>query len=182
MYVADGRCGRVRDPMPRRSGRWIGWVAAIALVVPAAVTLAAPASADLTASLRSAVVSARGGACPLRSNPLVEQVNRIANESTRTYKNRVSQGAQPVDDPAPGLKALGYSGTKSKLLRGWADNEADAIKALLLQAQSTSSGTVTSMSKTVPPFHRRLRLHRLWADMIYDEISGYYTSVILAGP
>ncbi|MCV7150131.1 hypothetical protein [Mycolicibacterium pyrenivorans] len=157
-------------------------MAAIALVVPAAVTLAAPASADLTASLRSAVVSARGGACPLRSNPLVEQVNRIANESTRTYKNRVSQGAQPVDDPAPGLKALGYSGTKSKLLRGWADNEADAIKALLLQGAVDVERDSNLDVQDRPPFIADCAFTDYGADMIYDEISGYYTSVILAGP
>lgn len=182
MYVADRRWERVRDPMPRRSVRWVAWVAAIVLVVPAAVTLAAPAFADLTASLRSAVVSARGGACPLRSNPLVEQVNRVANESTRTYKNRMSQGAQPVDDPAPGLKALGYSGTKSKLLRGWADNEADAIKALLLQGAVDVERDSNLDIRERPPFLADCAFADYGADMIYDETSGYYTSVILAGP
>lgn len=171
-----------RSPIPQRSGRWISWVTAIVTVVSAGVTLAAPASADLTAHLRSAVVSARGGACPLRSHPLVEQVSRVANESTRNYKNRNTKGVQPVDDPGPGLKAIGYSGNKSKLLRGWADNEADAIKILLLQGAVDVARDSNLDVYEIPPYIMDCAFTDYGADVIYDETSGYYASVVLAGP
>ena len=172
-----------RSPLPHRSGRWIAWVTAIMTVVPAGVTLAAPASADLTDNLRSAIASVRGGACPLRSEPLVEQVNRVANVSTNNYRNSNTQGQQPIDDPGPGLKALGYSGTKSKLLRGWADNEGDAIKALLLQgAVDVERDANLVIQDRASSFITDCAFTDYGADVIYDENLGYFTSMVLAGP
>jgi hypothetical protein len=177
MYAANEELQH--SPRPHRSGRWIAWVTAIVTAVPTGVAFAAPASADLTANLRSAVVSARGGACPLHSHPLVERVSRLANESTRNYKNRTTEGAQPIDDPGPGLKALG---TKSKLLRGWADNEVDAIRALLLQGAVDVESDANLKIQDRPAFITDCAFTDYGANMIHDETSGYYTSVVLAGP
>lgn len=180
MYAASGESQP--SAISHHSGRWIACLMAIVTVFSVGITLAAPASADLTANLRNAIVSARGSGCPLRSDPLVEQANRVANESTRNYKNRNTEGSQPIDDPMPGLKALGYSGTKSKLLRGWADNEADAIKALLLQAAVDVERDSNLVVHDRPPFITDCAFTDYGADMIYDERSGYFTSLILAGP
>jgi hypothetical protein len=182
MSAANENSERVHSSMRHSSRRWIASATATVTLVLPGFALAAPAAADPTANLRSAIMSARGGGCPLRSNPIVEQANRVANESTRNYKNLITEGRQPVDDPGPGLQALGYRGKKSKLLRGWADNEAVAIKALLLQGASDVQRDSELVVHVVPPFIADCAFTDYGADVIHDETFGYFTSAILAGP
>ncbi|MGA8547726.1 MAG: hypothetical protein WB785_21020 [Mycobacterium sp.] len=150
-------------------------MATIAAFVPAGLGLAPSVAADATtANLRTAIASARGGSCgPLRSDPVVERVAEAINRSVSDYQNLTSAGLQPIDDPGPGLKALGYSGNKSKLLRGYGKTEADAIKILILQGFAVKEGT---------PFIADCAFKDYGASVIHNDTWGYMTSTVLAGP
>ncbi|MDM3929473.1 hypothetical protein [Mycobacterium intracellulare] len=69
---------------------------------------------------------------PLRADPVVQQAAENTNRSNVLWLEQMSR-AQPVPDAMPLLKDLGYGGTKATILYGAAMNEADSIKALLLQ-------------------------------------------------
>ncbi|MGH3643810.1 MAG: hypothetical protein ACRDUX_32845 [Mycobacterium sp.] len=98
------------------------------------MVLTPSALADSVANLQDAMATARGGtSCqPLSYNPVVEKAAGIINQSTDDYINHIST-YQPITDPMPGLKDLGYGGNKAVLLQGALSNEADAIKGALLQ-------------------------------------------------
>jgi hypothetical protein len=133
------------------------------------ILLPSPALADPSETFKSAVASARAGtSCgPLRYNPVVEQVAQISNRSTDQYLNHATAKV-PVSDPAPGLKDLGYHGKKGALLNGAARNEADAIKATLLEGFDK----VPDCSYT-----------DFGVSMLRNQWNGYYlTSLVLAGP
>lgn len=97
------------------------------------VMLAPPAGADTVEMLTSAVQAARSASCgPLRQDPVVQQAAENVNRSNALWLEQMSR-AQPVPDAMPLLKDLGYGGSKATILYGAGKNEADSIKALLLQ-------------------------------------------------
>jgi hypothetical protein len=71
----------------------------------------------------------------LNYNPVVEKAAAIINQSTDDYIDHLST-YQPITDPMPGLKDLGYGGNKAALLQGALSNEADAIKGALIQGHA----------------------------------------------
>jgi hypothetical protein len=95
------------------------------------------ASADASDMLRAAVSAVRGAACaPLREDPIVRQAAEEINESNEAWIDHRSR-ARPVPDAMPLLNDLGYTGgTRSAILYGAGRNDADSIKALLLQGFS----------------------------------------------
>ncbi|MDQ2637902.1 MAG: hypothetical protein M3Y83_13595 [Actinomycetota bacterium] len=99
----------------------------------AGMALAPPTHADTVDKLKAAVDGARAAACePLQVDPIVEQAANDINESNDVWLDHGSR-AVPVPDAMPLLKDLGYPGSKSTILYGAGKNEADSIKALLLQ-------------------------------------------------
>lgn len=121
------------QPLIRRRGPRIASVVVI-VTVCTSVLLAPSALADSVADLRDGLASARAGtSCgPLRSDPVVEQVAEKINQSTEDYLNHTATRV-PIEDPLPGLKILGYGGSKAKALQGAGRTEANAIKGLLLE-------------------------------------------------
>ncbi|MGE2726589.1 hypothetical protein [Mycolicibacterium pulveris] len=108
----------------------------------AGLVLAPPAAADPIAHFREAIVSARSATpcAPLQYHPIVEQVAAVFNQMTDDYLNHEATRVQNKDttpgsipDPLPGLKNLGYGGTKAYLLQGAHHDEASAIKGALLE-------------------------------------------------
>jgi hypothetical protein len=100
----------------------------------AAVVPAPPARADSLDTAKNAVVSLRDGTscAPLRDNPLVEQAADVVNRSTDDYLDHTATRI-PIEDPLPGLKDLGYGGSKAIALFGSHSNPADALKGALLE-------------------------------------------------
>ncbi|MCX2930589.1 hypothetical protein ORI20_09900 [Mycobacterium sp. CVI_P3] len=109
-------------------------VVAATLALAAAGTCCAPgASADSGDLLSSAVIAARPASCPpLKANPLVREAAAGINRSNDLWLDYAAR-AEPETDPMPRLKDLGYQGSKAVIIHGAAKNEADSIKALLLQ-------------------------------------------------
>ncbi|GAB4658983.1 hypothetical protein MOKP64_12830 [Mycobacterium avium subsp. hominissuis] len=144
-------------------------VVVLTLLLSAGIWLASSALADPSENFKSAVASARAGtSCgPLRYNPVVEQVAEISNRSTDNYLNHVATDV-PVTDPLPGLKDLGYGGSKGVLLSGAARNEADSIKGVLLEGfDKLPDCSYTDFG----------------VSMLRNQGNGYYlTSLVLAGP
>ena len=102
----------------------------------------------------------------MHSNPIVDQATEIVNRSTSVYIDQ-SATRVPIDDPLPGLKLLGYGGSKAKLLRGADASSAIAIKGLLLEGYAA----IPDCSYT--DFGARIQR---------DDATGYYlASVVLAG-
>jgi hypothetical protein len=153
----------------------------VALVIVTVLTpglLVAPSAlADAVANLRDAITSARSQtSCgPLRYDPVVEQGAEVYNRLTDDYLShtatRVPEGnLSPGDhvDPLPGLKDLGYSGTKAALLQGAHKREALAIKGALLEGYAWNAISDCSYSD----FGTSMRL---------NQRTGYnLASVILA--
>lgn len=121
---------------------------ALGLILTAGLVLAPTALADPAANLRDTMVSARGGtSCgPLHYNPVVEQAAQVYSRLTDEYLNfagqrvpegNVSPGAHV--DPMPGLKDLGYRGSKAFLLQGAHQSEGGAIKGALLEGLAANS-------------------------------------------
>ena len=145
----------------------------------AASALASPVAADPVSDLREAFAAARAGtSCkPLRYDPTVEQAARVFNKMTDDYLNHDAVRVQNKDttpgsipDPLPGLKTLGYDGTKAYLVQGAQQDQARAIKALLLQGDALnkiSDCTYTDFG----------------VDMRFNADSGYHlAAVVLATP
>lgn len=97
----------------------------------------APSEADSQSPLGQAVIAVRSAsACaPLQSDPLVERVAAMANQSTSDYIAHRS-AAVPFTDPLPALSTIGYSGTKAIQLSGYGATQADAVHGLMLQWQA----------------------------------------------
>jgi hypothetical protein len=152
-------------------GRGLSIASAVAAltVLAAGISLASPALADPSESFKSAVNSSRSGtSCrPLRYNPVVEQVAEISNRTTDKYLDHTATDV-PVDVPSPGLKDLGYGGSKGTLLRGAARNEGAAIKQALIEGFDT----LPDCSYT-----------DFGVSILRNRSNGYYlTSLVLAGP
>lgn len=142
----------------------------LALCVPFTATWLAPAApAEPDSGLQDAVASLRSGsACqPLHYDAVVEQAAEIINRLDDDYVNHTAR-QEPVSDPVPGLKDLGYHGKKGTALKGAAKNNADAIKGMLLEGYAA----VPDCSYT--DFGVSLRR---------NEATGYtFAALVLAGP
>lgn len=111
------------------------------------LVLAAPAAADPMLDLREAIASARSetSCVPLNYHSTVEQAAGVFNQMTDDYLSHTATRVQNKDttpgsisDPLPGLKNLGYGGTKAYLLQGAQKSEARATKATLLQGYASN--------------------------------------------
>lgn len=152
----------------RRRGPRTGLVFVIATVLSASVSLAPPALADAVANLSDAVAQARAGtSCgPLHANPIAEQVAQKFTQKTEDWLNHTGTDIPP-EDPLPGLKILGYGGSKAAPLQGAGKNEGDAIKGALLEGYNK----IPNCSFT-----------DYGASLMKNERTGWYLSaVILAG-
>jgi hypothetical protein len=140
----------------------------IVTILSAGVSLASSATAEPSASFRSAVAQARAGTgCqPLRYNPIVEQVAEVTNRSTDNWINY--NGTKiPLANPKQGLHDLGYSGKKGQTLNGAAKSEGGAIKGALLEGfDKFPDCTFTDFG----------------VSLLRNDKTGYYlTSIVLAG-
>src|SRR3546814_9385788 len=61
----------------------------------------------------------------------------LVNRSTDDYVDNAAI-EEPIDDPKPGLRTLGYGCTQAALLRAAAPSEADTIKYTLLEGDRKS--------------------------------------------
>lgn len=160
----------------RRGARWTPWLGVIMTVGCSGVALAPPSAlADSAADFRDAVASARSAtSCgPFKSDPIVEQVAKVMNRSTDDYVIHNATDV-PIDDPMPGLKALGYGGNKAAALRGAAKTEAEAIHGAIVEGYAAIHG---------PPALTDCTYKDFGASVQYNEMKGYYlTSLVLAGP
>lgn len=166
--------GRIRAPMLRGPGRLV-----TVTVFSAGLALAPPAPADPVADVREAIMTARGetSCAPLRYDPLVEQAAEVFNRMSDDYLDHTATRVQNKDtrpgsipDPLPGLKDLGYAGTKAYLLQGAHHSDALAIKGAVLQGYASRKISDCSFTD-------------FGADMRRNERTGYnVVSVILAAP
>lgn len=114
---------------------WLGVLLTASATIVSADISVPPARADVGADLRDAVTQARGAAScgPLQPDPVADHVAAIINKSYSDWLDHASTNP-PIADPLPGLKELGYRGTKGKFLGGVSKkNEADAIKGVLVE-------------------------------------------------
>jgi hypothetical protein len=123
---------RPRDGARRR--RVHRGMAALAIVFTiVGFVVAPPAAADPPGRLRAALAAARGAACgPLHSNPVVDKAAEGINGTTDKWINHASRGV-PETDALPVLKDLGYGGSKAAILTSAAQDDGNAVKALILQ-------------------------------------------------
>lgn len=96
-----------------------------------ALSLAPTSAADATATLRSQVDAARGGCPALQSDPVLNDVAHRANTETQSYIEHTAR-FEPFEDPMPVLRDLGYSAGKAKLIPGYGDIEAKAIRGVVV--------------------------------------------------
>lgn len=151
--------------------------AAVAGVLSAALLLSPPAVADPDADIRAAITLARSETpCgPLRYHPIAQRAAEVFNRMTDDYLDHTATRVQNKDttpgsipDPLPGLRDLGYPGTKAYLLQGAHKEDSLAIKGALLQGYA--SGTVADCS-----------FADFGVNMRRNERTGYYlVSVVLA--
>jgi hypothetical protein len=129
--------GREATRVPREWRTPVRRVVACALVFVGGMVVTPSAHADLLATVQDAIMTARGEtSCqPLSYNPIVEKAAGTINQSTDDYIDHLST-YQPITDPIPGLKDLGYGGNKAALLQGALSNEANAINGALLQGHA----------------------------------------------
>jgi hypothetical protein len=110
-------------------------IASLATAVTAIGIVAAPsAAADATENLRAAVAAARGASScgPLRSDPTVDQVAHLVNQSSDDWLNFASR-AVPETDALPPLKDLGYPANTAAILTSATPDDGTSVKALILQ-------------------------------------------------
>ncbi|MGV0837854.1 hypothetical protein [Mycolicibacterium thermoresistibile] len=135
--------------------------------------------ADPPSDLREAFAAARAGtSCgPLRYDSMVEEAARVFNKMTDDYLNQDATRVQNKDttpgsipDPLPGLRILGYGGTKAYLLQGAQRDVSRAIKAALLQGQALNKISDCSYAD-------------FGVDMRFNKRSGYHlAAVVFATP
>jgi hypothetical protein len=142
---------------------------AIETIASAHITLAPPAVADAIDSLKAAVTASRAGSScgPFRSDPVVDRVAEVINKSVNDWLDHTATHA-PIEDPRPGLKELGYRGSKGVFVGGVSKKtDADAIKGALLEGYDK----IPDCSYT-----------DLGVSMRRNEGSGFYlVALVLAG-
>lgn len=114
---------------------WVGVLMTASATIIFADISAPPARSDVGSDLRDAVTQMRGGAScgPLHPDSIADQVAAIINKSYSDWLDHTST-YPPITDPMPGLKELGYRGTKGKFLGGVSKkNEAEAITGVLVE-------------------------------------------------
>jgi hypothetical protein len=123
-----------QGPRPTAYRSWLISAGTSVLLAVGTVLHAPAAAADPAADLRSAVTQMRTGtSCgALRPNPILDDVAFRINKSTQDYLDHAATQV-PVTDPLPGMKVLGYPGTKAALLQGASKVDGNSIKGLLLQ-------------------------------------------------
>ncbi len=109
------------------------------------VSMAPSAAADSTDLLRAAVAAARPAACPVRSDPVIDQAADEINKTTDRWINNTAR-AVPETNALPILKELGYGGSKASILSGASTSATNAIKATLIQAFSCSQTARTRIT------------------------------------
>lgn len=122
--VAGRRLRRVRGVR--------GWVVAPLVVGLASIMFASPAVADPTGDLRVAVDEKRGDCPPLQQDSMLDGVAEQADRETQEYAHMTAR-FQPMEDPVPLLRQLGYPAGKAKLLSGYsAESQERAIYGAVL--------------------------------------------------
>jgi hypothetical protein len=139
-------------------------------VLGVGVTLASPAGADGVDIVTNAVMAARAGSScgSLRPDPTVQRVAEVINKSFKEWADHAANHA-PIEDPMPGLKELGYRGSKGVYFGGASTrSQAEAIRAALLEGYAIIPDCSYS---------------DIGATMVLDEVSGQnLVAVVLAGP
>lgn len=113
----------------------IAAVTAIVSILSVTVPLAPSAGAQPEDALRAAMNASRAGSScgALRSDSTVQHVAEVVNKSVTDWLDHTASHV-PIDDPLPGLKELGYRGSKGVTFHGASTkSEADAIKGVLLE-------------------------------------------------
>jgi hypothetical protein len=126
-----------RGRKSRASRRWQRLLRIALNVTTAAIlatALAPPSGADPTASLKSGVDAARGaaGCPPFQPDPVLDEVAQRANRETDSYLLHTARFT-PFEDPMPVLRDLGYNTSKAKMLLGYGDVDAKAIRGLVIE-------------------------------------------------
>jgi hypothetical protein len=139
-------------------------------ILSSSVLLAPLAAADAVDNLRNAVVAARAGSScgALGPSPVVEHVAAVINKSFNDWLDHTATYA-PIEDPLPGLKELGYRGSKGVYFGGASTkSEAESIRAVLLEGfDKIPDCSYADMG----------------VSMLKNEGTGFYlTAVVLAGP
>jgi hypothetical protein len=120
--------------LKRRAVPAIAGVAAILLASANAPSAWSDQSSDLATAVDA--VRATAGCPPIQPDPLATRVAQMANqESTDYINNRTFQ--VPFTDPMPALTTLGFTGSKARLLAGYAHSERESIHGTVLQAVGT---------------------------------------------
>lgn len=158
-----------RDPDTARAPA-MAWAAVLVAAVWSSIGLASPAAADASDTVKAAVSAARDGTscAPLGSDPVVTRVAEVINKSFSVWlDNNATQ--VPIEDPRPGLKELGYRGSKGVYVGGVGKkSQAEAIKALLLEGFDK----IPDCSYT-----------DLGISVLHNDNSGWYLiALVLAGP
>lgn len=139
-----------------------GWLAPRAL--------ADPTLADPVATLKAALAASRAASsCPaFHDNAVVQHVAEVINKSSNDWLDNDTTHV-PITDPLPGLKELGYGGSKGTMFGGAsAKSQADAIKGALLEGFAR----IPDCSYT-----------DMGASMMFNQGSGEnIITVVLAGP
>lgn len=146
-----------------------------ATILATLFTLAPVASADSSADIREAIESARSEtSCEsLQYNSIVEKAAEVFNRLTDDYLDHTATRVQNKDtnpgaipDPLPGLKDLGYPGTKAFLIQGTHQTAALAIKAAVLQGDAFNKFSDCSYSD-------------FGADLRRNDRTGYYLAAVV---
>jgi hypothetical protein len=112
----------------------LGVAVAVTTVLSAVVSPAPSALADPVDDLSTAVAAYRAGAScgPLRRDPIADKVAEVINKSISDWLDHTATQV-PIEDPLPGLKELGYHGSKARMVAGSSrTSQSDAIKGVLL--------------------------------------------------
>jgi hypothetical protein len=139
----------------------------VALSAP--VLLAPTVHADPAPDIQGAVASLRGNSScpPLRYDPVVEQAAATITRVNAGYVNHTGT-TEPVSDALPGLKDLGYGGSKATILQGAAPDHGDSVKAMLLEGYAAL---------------RDCSYTDFGVDVRSDDSTGItYSALVLAGP
>ena len=145
---------------------------AVAIGTVVASLVAAPAaSADPTGDLRSAVAAKRKNCPALQQDPILDGVAERADRETQDYAQNIAR-FQPMEDPMPTLKQLGYPAGKAKLLSGYsAPDRPDPQQRAIYGATLFGWDTIPDCTYT-----------RYGAHAMTNPVNGNATSaVVLAG-
>jgi hypothetical protein len=162
-----------------RSGFRIAPALIFVTILSGSLFVAPPALADPATDLTDALASARSetSCAPFQYDPVLEQGAKVYNEMAYKYLNhtatRVPTAKEPPGapvDPMPGLKDLGFTGSKAYLLQGANESQGIAIKGAILEGRAyevIDDCTYTGFG----------------VDMRNSPDTGYnLTAIILAGP